>query len=66
VCRRFAPQMDHNKLRDPPTAPDAKTKVQRNVTWCSFSRIHTGSTRATKIVHQHFTRLMHGSALRDP
>jgi hypothetical protein len=58
--------MHRNALHDPHIPTDIKTQV-----WCKLSRrafcgIHTGPTRARKIVHIRFTPGTHSNALRDP
>jgi hypothetical protein len=58
--------MHVNALRDPQVTTNAKTKF-----WCNVSRralwgIHTGLTRAWKIMRRRFTPETHQNALRDP
>jgi hypothetical protein len=46
VPQHFTPRMQQNALRDPQIPTDAKTQLQRNVSWHAFCGIRTGPTRA--------------------
>jgi hypothetical protein len=67
VCAStFHSQTHRNALRDPQIPPDAKTQGWRNVSRHAFYLIHTGPTRAWKILHRRFAPWTHQNAIRDP
>jgi hypothetical protein len=66
VRRHFMPQMHRNDIRYLHVSQDAKTQIQRNVSWCPFYGNRTGTTRAQKIPRLRFMSRTCQNALSDP
>jgi hypothetical protein len=63
--RCFTPGTHQNALCDPQITRDARTLLQRNVSWCAFYGNRTRLTPAWKIVKRHFAPQRHWNAVRD-
>jgi hypothetical protein len=59
VRQCFTPLTHQNALCDSHIPPDVETHVRHNVSWCTFSQIHTSPTRPWKIVRRRFTPWKH-------